>query len=439
MYERILAALDGSAASEAALPHALALARAFSAELCLLRVVPNVQAAPDAALLMGAEGVPAPGSLDMHSLATEEQEARQYLDELVAKHGDGLRLSTRIAFGPAPRGIAAAAEEWNADLLILTTHGRGGLARLMLGSVAEAVLRSVHCPTFVVPVQAAAREEAPERPTPGQVLSFEDDARQVGAVAPKPLGLRTVDVNRIVGSVGRARELGTDFRPPLRAQRRVDDQRFMNIVRALERGEVMPPIELYKLGYNYYVLDGNHRVAAARYINQKDIDAVVTEFLPVSNEEGATVFNERRDFERATGLTRIGASRVGHYPCLEAMVRAYAADPANKPSGYAAWRDGDLKEAARHWYYHVYEPVARAIRAARLSRCFPSERTADIFVHLANFRGEIRERTGMELSWEDAFRRFAEHYAGCAGTVWQRLPGLRKLLRPRVPPTPETR
>jgi nucleotide-binding universal stress UspA family protein len=433
MYERIMVALDGSGASEAALPHGLALARACAAELLLLRVVAGTGALPELAL-SAAEPSPAPSAVDAQALAGEESEALSYLDSIIARlEAPDVRIRRKVTVGPVARTIAAEAERYRADLLVLATHGRGGLARLVLGSVAEAMLRLTPCPAVLVPVSPALRAE--EAAAAGQVLSFEEEARRGGPLAPKPLGLRTVDVARIVGSVGRARELGPDFRPPLRSQRRMDDERYEGIVKALARGEVLPPIEVYKVGYNYFVLDGNHRVAAAKATHQRDIDAIVTEFLPVSNEESATVFGERREFERVTGLTRIGASRAGHYPRLEELIRHYAQDPANRPTGYAAWQEDDLGSAARHWYYNVYEPAARAIRVARLARCFPSERTADIFVHLANFRDDQVKITGEHLNWDQALQRFSDHYRDCSGTIWRRLPGLRRLLRPRIPAT----
>ena len=425
-------ALDGSGASEVALTHGLELARACAAELLLLRVVSGARILPEL-VLSAAEPSPAPGAVDVQALAGEEGEAAAYLDGIIARlDPHDVRISRKVGLGSAARTIAAEAETFHADLLVMATHGRGGLARLVLGSVAEAVLRLTSCPVVLVPAPSPAAAEEPSPPA-GQILSFEEEARREGPLAPKPLGLRTVDVARIVGSVGRARELGSDFRPPVRSQRRQDDERYDGIVNALQRGEVMPPIELYKVGYNYFVLDGNHRVAAARATHQRDIDAIVTEFLPVSNEESATVFGERREFERVTGLLRIGASRVGHYPRLEELIRIYAEDPANKPTGYAAWQDDDLRSAARHWFYNVYEPAARAIRAARLARCFPSERTADIFVHLANFRDDQVGITGEHLTWDQALQRFSDHYADCAGSIWRRLPGLRKLLRPHIP------
>ncbi|MCL4509413.1 MAG: universal stress protein, partial [Chloroflexi bacterium] len=348
-YRHLVVALDGSPVSEQALPHAVALAKAFRAELTLIRIVPSLHSVAELAVTSVEPGEVG-AVFEAQEISAEEREADAYLklvQERVAK--EGITVTTRLGLGPEARAIVSLAEKLKADLLVLATHGRGGLARIVLGSVAEAVLRAAPCPVFLV--RAADVRETGEvaGPSSGQLLSFEEDARRLGPLAPKPLGVRTIDVNRIVGSVGRARELGLDFRPPVRSQRRVDDQRFNNIVRALERGEVLPPIEAYKLGYNYYVLDGNHRVAAAKLLHQPDIDAVVTEFLPISNEESAIVFAERRHFEAFTGLTRIGASRVGHYPRLEQLIHDYSNDLSNRPAGLTGWCEGDVKEAARHW------------------------------------------------------------------------------------------
>jgi ParB-like chromosome segregation protein Spo0J len=55
----------------------------------------------------------------------------------------------------------------------------------------------------------------------------------------------------------------------------------------MRKGEELPPVELYLLEGGYYVVDGNHRVAAARSIGQTYLDAVVTEFRPVRTEAAA--------------------------------------------------------------------------------------------------------------------------------------------------------
>jgi hypothetical protein len=206
-----------------------------------------------------------------------------------------------------------------------------------------------------------------------------------------------VEIARIIGSVGRASELGADFRPLHR--RSQDDSRYQRIHDAMERGESLPPVELYKLGYGYYVLDGNHRVAAAKALGQVEIDAIVTEFVPLADTSAQRVFSERRNFERTTGLTRVGAAQPGSYPRLERLIREFAErEVGTQPE--------NLQEIARVWYATEFRPLAVRIRSMRLAEHFPGERTADLVVRVADFREKESERLGRSLAWEEALEHF---------------------------------
>lgn len=110
------------------------------------------------------------------------------------------------------------------------------------------------------------------------VRSFAAASEPVGTTTPVSLGLRPVPVARVVGSVGRWRELATDFRPRRPRWDKIDDERYRRIETALRRGHPLPPIVAYLLEGEYYVLDGHHRVAAAKALGQVFIDAEVTEY-----------------------------------------------------------------------------------------------------------------------------------------------------------------
>lgn len=126
MYGNLVLALDGSKNSENVVPYAIPLARAAAATVTLLHVLPSGGRAPDAA-------------------------AVSYLGSVAAIfRRKGLEVEQRILRGdPAVRLLDAAAE-LKADLLGLTTHGRGGLSRWTFGSVAQKVLRASPCPVLVV-------------------------------------------------------------------------------------------------------------------------------------------------------------------------------------------------------------------------------------------------------------------------------------------------
>ena len=138
MYRSILVPLDGSSFSEHALPVAWHIARRSGAALHLIYVrVPSdpgeIQAEP--ILDAGADA----------SAAGQEHES-DYLnglrERLVSTAAPPITYTTAAEDGPIARTLARAAVEGNADLIVMTTHGRGGLARLWLGSVADDLIRS---------------------------------------------------------------------------------------------------------------------------------------------------------------------------------------------------------------------------------------------------------------------------------------------------------
>jgi hypothetical protein len=91
------------------------------------------------------------------------------------------------------------------------------------------------------------------------------------------LGLRVVEVSKIVGSVGRNEAFDRGFMPTKASLA----ERWMRVDRAFHRGLDLPPVRLYKIGNSYFVEDGNHRVSVARYQGLQTIEADVTEFFPL--------------------------------------------------------------------------------------------------------------------------------------------------------------
>lgn len=370
MVRRILVPVNLTGLGERKAQIVRAQARAFGAEVLLLHVIPS--APPN----------------DSQVTVTESQ-ALTYLDALAAGlRAEGVEAHALVRFGRVQDVIVEEALTQQADMAVLGSNVRRGLANRFLGSIAEDVVANIHCPVLLVQPNLAEVEEV--RP----VRSFDEDVARVGPVLQRHLGQRTVALGRIVGSVGRAADLDASFRSTNRSL--AEEQRYQRILKLMEEGAPLPPISLYKLGYGYYVLDGNHRVAAAKHLGQLELEADVVEFVPMRDPQAQRLFVERRAFEQATGLTAIGCARPGHYPRLEQMVRDYA-----KAKGAS-----DLYEAAREWEARVYRPVVRQIRAKRLGHFFPDQRTADVFVRISDFRNEESAREGREVSWEEAVERF---------------------------------
>ncbi len=148
MVKRILVALDGSELAESILPHAVDIAKPAGAELILLRV--SDDPARDL-MLADTMVVENKGSAQLVHF-----ERRKYLDQWVEKlSGEGLKVSAQVVTGGAAETILAVAERTHADLIAMSTHGRGGLARLLMGSVAGEVVRNSRVPVLLVRPQAA--------------------------------------------------------------------------------------------------------------------------------------------------------------------------------------------------------------------------------------------------------------------------------------------
>lgn len=149
MYRTILVPLDGSPAAEHALPWALSIARQDGAAIRLARV--HLPATP---ILVGNELV-ADFSIDQ---ALREQE-RKYLEDVIqrVKPFSTGEVKAEIIEGGVVDALLEQAQTITADLIVMTTHGRGPLARFWLGSIADKFVRHTRTPTLLVrPTEAAA-------------------------------------------------------------------------------------------------------------------------------------------------------------------------------------------------------------------------------------------------------------------------------------------
>ena len=147
---RVIVPLDGSAFAETALGYATALARRLGLKVTLLRVLPDA-------------GPIFRGSIHLIDMLAAVQDrttadANSYLAGVARRLRDsGLRVDELLLHGKASSGIAEYAQGIEHGIVALTTHGRSGVSRLLLGSVAEAVVRESGCPVLVVRPVAGAQ------------------------------------------------------------------------------------------------------------------------------------------------------------------------------------------------------------------------------------------------------------------------------------------
>ena len=116
-----------------------------------------------------------------------------------------------------------------------------------------------------------------------RLLSFDEAKGALTRWTQGYLGIRTVEVEKITGSVGRYRDFDGDFLPLKKSM----VARWGRIDRAYHRGDELPAVSLYKIGDRYFVRDGNHRVSVARYHGVAAIDAEVVEIRGQARKGGA--------------------------------------------------------------------------------------------------------------------------------------------------------
>lgn len=142
-FQKILIAVDNSTCSEKAAKTGYEMASKFNAEVALINIIEPAPASvnPDFTL--------APVFLEAYD--NSEENSHLLLKEIESKHSNGIPTTYLSIIDTASHGIIQQAEEWKAELIVIGTHGRGGLYHFLMGSVAEHVARKSACPVLIVP------------------------------------------------------------------------------------------------------------------------------------------------------------------------------------------------------------------------------------------------------------------------------------------------
>lgn len=141
MYKKILVPLDGSKFAEAVLPHAQTLAKNEGAEIILL----TIPAIPSVDFIARNPGVL------RNAIEETEIKTGKYLDTKVTNlKKKGVKVKGILREGPISETILDVANEVQADMIAMSTHGRTGVTRWLMGSVADDVVHNTHIPVVLV-------------------------------------------------------------------------------------------------------------------------------------------------------------------------------------------------------------------------------------------------------------------------------------------------
>jgi hypothetical protein len=200
------------------------------------------------------------------------------------------------------------------------------------------------------------------------ILPFEEVVQALGWRGERRLGLQTIALDSIVGTVGRERDFDRRFHPTSRRTRK----RWERIATAARRGEAFPPIDVYRIGEVHFVKDGHHRVSVARAQGLPDIDAYVTEVQTALGADRRITLadlplksHERLFFERVPlsdeARKRIELTDEKRFAMLAEQVEAWGFRVIQELREHL-----DRREVAERWFRDEYVPVVEMLREADL-------------------------------------------------------------------------
>jgi len=234
-----------------------------------------------------------------------------------------------------------------------------------------------------------------------ELLSFDEVRKKLDLT---PAGIRkgeNIPLDAIIGSVGRY----TDFTRSYLPIAGTAEQRWAKVKMAVNDMAGVPPIEVYQIGEVYFVRDGNHRVSVFREMGAIEIQAYVTQLnttIPISPDDDINdiiVKAEQLKFLSATQLDKlrpeanIQLSVPGAYEDILDHIRIYQRYLSRHQDQAVS-----LSDAAVEWYDHYYGVVVNAVNRLAIRRDFPGHTIGDIYMRVWEHRGNVIEKTQINVS-----------------------------------------
>lgn len=231
------------------------------------------------------------------------------------------------------------------------------------------------------------------------------------------LGMKTIPIDSIIGSEGRARDFSKAFYP----KKELLKERWKSIDRAHLQYIELPSINVYKLGDWYFVRDGNHRVSVAKSQGVKFIDAEVVELdSQIPLKKGMTMKELREkviDYEREQFIDQyhpeefipieeITFSASGMYPEVlnHINVHKYYINEGQE-------KEISFGEAIKSWYDNVYFPIIEECRKLKLLASFPGNTEGDLYVWVVRHWDYLKEVSGSQnVTIENATKDYKQRY-----------------------------
>ena len=213
--------------------------------------------------------------------------------------------------------------------------------------------------------------------------SFNETQLKEDAYDAKARGTQTVPLKQIIGSVGRY----SDFDDQFRLKHHVSADRLEHVKSLIQGGVPLPPVKLYQIKDDYYVLDGNHRVAATKALGHQSIEAHIIEFLPSKTTLENVLYREKTEFVEQTKLHfAIELTEVGQYKHLAEQIQNHQHFLEQAQQSPVAF-----ESAAADWYETIYQPLVTLIQKGHLLKSFPQRTLADLYTYMSSHQWQKQQ------------------------------------------------
>ena len=260
-----------------------------------------------------------------------------------------------------------------------------------------------------------------------ELLPFEEVREQLPFRGQRYIGMHEVPIDKIVGSMGRYRDFDRAFLPRQNRTR----GRWINIDKAHYADVILPPVELYKMGEVYFVIDGNHRVSVARERGQKDVDAHVIEIdttieitpdMDIGEMELKAEyarFMNQTNFSEVCPAVEIELTLPGEYKRLLEHISVH-----RWYLGEQRGMDVQFDQAVMSWCENVYKPLVNMIEQHGILKKFPDRTAADLYLWLIEYlwyrRRSLTEDFSLTVTAKQFIKDFKEWPVGRLVNILER-------------------